>query len=94
MVPPRVWGEMALTEFVEPTITVRVNGVTDDDALTLSCSPDGLEAKDRTTVFGSRRTLVVVLRPPASVAVSSSSTYDGYSWSGAENEPVATPGHL
>ena len=26
VVPPKVWGEGALIEFVEPTITVRVNG--------------------------------------------------------------------
>jgi hypothetical protein len=29
--------------------------------------------------------------PPESVAVRSSSRYDGYSWSGAPNEPLATP---
>ena len=30
--------------------------------------------------------------PPESVADNVSSTHDGYSWSGAANEPLATPG--
>ena len=40
---------------------------------------------------GSIRRLTVCVSPPASVAVSSSSRCDGYSWSGAGNEPEATP---
>ena len=34
---------------------------------------------------------MVLVSPPESVAVSLSSRYDGYSWSGAVNEPDATP---
>jgi len=41
------------------------------------------------TVFGSSRRVIVRVSPKPSVAVSSSSRYDGYSWSGATNEPPA-----
>ena len=47
--------------------------------------------KVSTTVRGSSRRVLVAVRPPESVAVSRSSRYDGYSWSGAVNEPLATP---
>jgi hypothetical protein len=49
---------------------------------TVSCSPVGFDWKLRSTVWGSSRTL--------SVSVSRSSIQAGYSWSGAENEPLAT----
>jgi len=48
-------------------------------------------AKVNVTVRGSSRSVFVSVRPPASVAVSRSSRYDGYSWSGVVNDPVATP---
>jgi hypothetical protein len=75
----------------EPTITVRVNGVVEALLPTVSCSPVGLVPKVRSTVWGSRRTLAVSVSPPLSVAVSCSSIQAGYSWSGAVNEPLATP---
>ena len=46
------------------------------------------------TVFGSSRSDSVSLSPPESVAVSRSSRWEGYSWSGAVKEPLATPGKL
>ncbi len=75
-------------------MTVRVNGAVDVTPFTESCRPVGVVAKLSVTVCGSRRTDVVPLTPPPSVAVSWSSRYDGYSWSGAVNEPFATPGQL
>src|SRR5262245_33607748 len=72
-------------------MTVRVNGAGALVALTPSGSPVGLEANVSTTVFGCSRTLFVFVRPPASLAVRRSSRWLGYSWSGAVNEPVATP---
>src|SRR5262249_38014288 len=45
----------------------------------------------RLTTTGLRKTLVVPWSPPASVAVRTNSRFDGYSWSGATNEPLATP---
>jgi hypothetical protein len=77
VVPFSVCGELALTELDEFTITVRVNGAVPLLEPTASCSPLGLEANVRSTVRGSRRTLVVLERPPESVAVSCSSRYDG-----------------
>src|SRR5919198_1726625 len=75
----------------DPTITVRVNSVVDALLPTVSCSPVGSDRKVRATVCGSSRTLAVSVRPPLSVAVSCSSIQAGYSWSGAESEPLATP---
>ena len=75
---------------LDPTITVRVNGAAWLLAPTVSCSPAGLVWKVKSTVWGSRRMVSVSLRPPESVAVSVSSRYDGYSWSGPLNEPEAT----
>ena len=46
----------------------------------------------RFTVCGSSRMVRVSVRPPLSVAVSVSSRYDGYSWSGAAKLPEATLG--
>src|SRR4051794_40265648 len=87
-------GDGADTELVEPWMTVRVNGVVPDDEPTASWSPDGAEAKVSSTVFGSSRRVTAWVRPSASVATSFSSRYDGYSWSGATNEPAATPVQL
>ena len=90
--PPRVCGEGALIVLREPRITVRVNGAGAVKASSASGEARRTAtASVRSTVFGSRRTLWVRLSPPESVAVSRSSRYDGYSWSGAVNEPLATP---
>src|SRR5258705_9825841 len=75
-------------------ITVRVNGVADDAALTARDSPVGAVWKLRTTVCGSSRLVTDACVPRLSVAVSVSSRYDGYSWSGALNMPLAMPGHV
>ena len=89
--PVQGLGQGAAMVLWEPTITVRVNGVVEALLPTVSCSPVGLEPKVRSTVWGSSRTLAVSVSPPLSVAVSCSSIQAGYSWSGAENEPLATP---
>src|SRR4051794_4170111 len=93
-VPPRVCGVGAVIELADPWITVRLNGVVLARLFTVSDRPDGTEARLSVVVRGSRRTLAVLVRPPASVAVSGSSREDGYSWSGALNEPLATPAKL
>ncbi len=77
--------------FFEPTITVRVNEAAFVLPLTVNWRPPGLVWNVSATVCGSSRTLLVSLRPPESVAVSFSSRWDGYSWSGVLNEPLATP---
>jgi len=77
--PPLVCGDVAVTEFDEPTITVLLNGAVDDCELTASVSPAGDVWKLRTTVCGSRRTVCVAVVPKVSVAVRLSSRYDGYS---------------
>ena len=92
--PDRVWGEGALIEFNEPRMTVFENGVALVVLATDSCNPDGEELKVRLTVIGWRSTLFVVVTPFESVAVRRSCRYDGYSWSGALNDPLATPGHV
>jgi hypothetical protein len=73
VVPPTVWGEGALIEFVEPSITVRVNVVVELELPTVSWRPVGELWNVRTTVRGSRRTVSVSERPPESVAVRVSS---------------------
>ena len=88
---PSVWGDGALTELLEPTITVRVNGVAPESLPTARLRPGGVDSKRSSTVRGSSRTDSVSVRPLASVAVSLSTRWDGNSWSGAANEPEATP---
>src|SRR5262245_53480529 len=53
--------------------------------------PLGTVCKVRLTVRGSIRRLMFAVRPAESVAVITSWRYDGYSWSGAANEPLAVP---
>ncbi len=77
MVPPKVWGDAALIELVEPTITVRVNGAVAVLAPTVSCSADGAVWNVNTTVWGSSRSVSVSCKPPESVTVSCSSRYEG-----------------
>jgi hypothetical protein len=79
---------------VEPTITVRVNADFDVVLPTVSDNPPGVLWKVRTTVLGSSLSTLVSVRPPESVAVSLSSRYAGYSWSGAVKLPLATPAKL
>src|SRR5881398_1596392 len=68
--PPTSCGDGALSEFLDPRMTVRVNGVTLVVLPTASWSPPGFEPKVRLTVFGSRRTDVLACVPRLSVAVS------------------------
>jgi hypothetical protein len=84
----------ALSELIEFTITVLVNGATVLELPTVSIRPLGLDWKASATVLGSSVMLAVLVRPPASVAVSTSSRCEGYSWSGALSEPLATPPHV
>ena len=87
----RLWAIGALMELLELTITVREK---DDVALppfTTSWSPAGVVLKVSATVRGSRRRISVSVKPSLSAAVSCNSRYEGYSWSGAANEPLATP---
>ena len=58
-------------------ITVRLNGVVPSTLLTVSVAPEGDDAKLSSVVFGLSVMAVVVLRPPESVAVRSSSSDDG-----------------
>ena len=94
MVPPKDWGVAALTEFADPRMTVLEKGVGALLLPTTSSKPEGVDTKFRPTVCGSRRILLVSIRPPASVTVSLISRCDGYSWSGAEKDPVMTPEKL
>ena len=66
-------GEMALTVFVEPTITVRVSGVGAWIPPTATWRPVGAVANVRLTVCGWMSTLSVSVEPLESVAVSRSS---------------------
>ena len=70
---------------------MRVNGAASVSLANESCRPGGELASVTFAVRGSSRTVSVVLRPAASVAVSESSRCDGYSWSGATKLPDATP---
>jgi hypothetical protein len=72
-VPPSAWGDGAEMLLLDRRITVRVNGVVAVVVLSESVRPDGLEAKCRSTVLGSMRTLSTSFSPAESVAVSRSS---------------------
>src|SRR5262245_15632291 len=78
---------------LDPTMTVRVNVAVELAPLNVSWSAHGAVWNVKTTVFGSSRSALVFVRPPESVAVRLSSRYDGYSWSGAVNDPLLTPGN-
>src|SRR5687767_10848616 len=73
-------------------MSCRSKGVVETRLFTASWSPVGCVAKDRNTVSGCSCSDVDALAPFASVAVSVSARCAGYSWSGAENDPLATPG--
>ena len=79
----------------EPWISVALNGVgVVGLAPTDRARPAGLDWNDSWTVLGLSWTLVVARSPVESVAVSWSSRYDRYSWSGAANDPLATPANV
>jgi hypothetical protein len=59
------------------TIAVKVKGVLAVVALSVSCSPEGLDWSVRLTVLGWMVTLVVVVIPPESLAVNWISRYEG-----------------
>ncbi len=75
----RVCGDGALIVLADPSMTVRPERRGGLPPLSPSLRPEGLVAIESVTVRGSRRSFWTSLRPPASVAVSSSSRYDGYS---------------
>ena len=75
----------------EFTISVRTNGAVPVNVASVSVRPLGTDCIERSTVCGWTLTEVVDWRPPESVAVSWISRYEGYSWSGAGNDPLATP---
>ena len=83
-------GRRGADGVVEPWITVSVNGAGPAALSIVSSSPRHVRLKRESTVWGTGRPLRCV-SPPESVAVSVSSRYDGYSWSGATKEPLATP---
>ena len=87
--PFLVWGEGALTEFADPTITSFVSGALPVSSPTTTSIPGGELWIVMLTVCGSMRTESVSVLPSESVAVSRSSSSDRYSWSGATNEPEA-----
>jgi hypothetical protein len=89
--PRRVWGDGALRVFLEPWITVRLNGVGAVVPFSPSVSPEGCDCSVKVVVRGSSTTLSVPFNPAVSVAVSDNSSEAGYSCSGAMNEPLDTP---
>src|SRR5437764_957332 len=89
--PPIVCGDGALIEFVEPITACFVSGAAPAISSMPTFAPVGFEATVRFMICGSTRTLVVAVAPVESVAVSWTSSQHGYSWSGALNEPLATP---
>jgi hypothetical protein len=62
-----------MMSLVDPTITVREKVAVAVVPFTASCKPPGMVWKVSTTVRGSSRRVTVCVRPPESVAVSSSS---------------------
>ena len=75
--PRSVWGEGALTELLDPTITVRKNGAVLLTPLKVSFSPVGFVWKVSVVVLGRTRMLVLLRRPDESVAVRVSSSSEG-----------------
>ena len=76
---------------MEPSTSVAVNGVAAVVLLTTRSSPEGTVARLAETVRGWRSIVSVSLIPELSVAVNASRRNEGYSWSGALNEPLETP---
>ena len=67
----------ALTEFLDSRMTVLVKGAGALLLPTTSSKPEGVDEKFNATVCGYRRTLLVSVRPAASVTVSLISRCDG-----------------
>src|SRR2546421_202193 len=96
--PEIVCGVGALIVFVEPMMTVFTNGAVRLSLLSASLAPASanwvaasVEASLSPTVWGSSLRLFVAERPLESVAVSCSSSHEGYPWSGAPIVALATP---
>ena len=89
--PPMVCGVAAVIAVVAPRMNRNVNGAVPVSAPAESCAPVGVLFRVRSTVLGCSATVVEACRPCESVAVRTSSTCDGKSWSGPMNEPEATP---
>ncbi len=79
------------TLFVDPWITSRVNGAVAVSLPKVSSAPGGWLASVSIAVRGSSRRVALPIRPFVSRAVSAISRYDGKSWSGASNAPLAAP---
>src|SRR5215218_4618083 len=91
VMPPRTCGVATAMVLCDPATTVADAGVVSVLAPTTTRSPLGAVAKERMTASGSSLRSVTPVKPPPSRAASRSVRNDGYSWSGAMNEPVATP---
>src|SRR5688500_4084079 len=89
--PSSVCGDGALTEVLEPRMTVRLNGVRSALGPTASSSPVGDDWKASAAVRGSSWSVRAPVSPPESVTVRVRLMYDGYSWSTVRNVPLATP---
>ena len=87
-----VCGEGAEIVFAEPWMTVLVNGSGRLCAVErqIESARAGVQ-RHRRRFAGRAAATRCRVRPPESVAVSRSSRYDGYSWSGAVKMPPATP---
>jgi hypothetical protein len=68
-----------VSEFVDPTMTVRLNGVVVVSVLSPSWRPEGTESIVKVVVSGSRRRLSESVSPLESWAVMRSSSWAGYS---------------
>src|SRR4051812_33514078 len=68
-------------------MTSNVKGAVAVSVPSVRLTPAGCDWTVIGTVFGFRSRVTVRVRPKLSVAVSCSSRCDGYSWSGATNEP-------
>ena len=78
-------------EFCELTMTVFVTGAVAVVSFRPRPKPEGLLLNVRFTVLGLTMTLVALSVPEESLAVSLISREDGYSWSGATNDPLEIP---
>ena len=77
-----------------PWMKVWLCGATTPAPATVSAAPDGLLANVIGTLLGSSLTVSMSVRPWLSVTVTWSSRSEGYSWSGAGNDPVRWPDHV
>jgi hypothetical protein len=91
VVPLSVCGVGALIEFCELTITVLVNRAIAVEAFKPSLRPEELLTSVRATVLGFKVMLAELSVPEESLAVRLICSEDGYSWSGAKNDPFVIP---